>query len=77
MTLGCSCLLQHHAREHQQLIFLLFCCREWTFHIQAGAGIVADSKPEAEYEETVAKAAAMGRAIDVAESAFGVPPSSS
>lgn len=47
--------------------------REWTFHIQAGAGIVADSRPEAEYEETVAKAAALGRAIDVAESAFELP----
>lgn len=47
--------------------------REWTFHIQAGAGLVADSVPEAEYEETVAKSAALGRAIDVAESAFVQP----
>ncbi len=37
---------------------------------QAGAGIVADSVPEAEYEETVNKAAALGRAIDLAEQAF-------
>ncbi|KAG2486450.1 hypothetical protein HYH03_014897 [Edaphochlamys debaryana] len=44
--------------------------REWSVHIQAGAGIVADSKPEAEYEETVNKAAALGRAIDLAEQAF-------
>ena len=43
----------------------------WTVHLQAGAGIVADSKPEAEYEETVNKAAALGKAIDLAESAFG------
>lgn len=44
--------------------------REWVVHVQAGAGIVADSVPEAEYEETVNKAAALGRAIDLAEQAF-------
>lgn len=43
---------------------------KWTIHIQAGAGIVADSVPENEYQETVNKAAALGRAIDLAESAF-------
>jgi anthranilate synthase component 1 len=32
--------------------------------IQVGAGIVADSSPEAEYEETMRKAAAMFRAIE-------------
>ncbi len=37
---------------------------------QAGAGIVADSVPEAEFEETVNKAAALGRAVDLAEQAF-------
>lgn len=35
--------------------------------IQAGAGIVADSIPEAEYEETVNKAKALLKAIDIAE----------
>src|SRR5690606_7286259 len=35
-------------------------------HVQAGAGIVADSVPEAEYEETRAKAAAVLRAIQLA-----------
>jgi anthranilate synthase component 1 len=44
--------------------------REWAVHLQAGAGIVADSVPAAEYEETVNKAAALGRAIDLAEQAF-------
>jgi len=42
----------------------------WTVHLQAGAGIVLDSKPGDEYEETVNKAAALGRAIDLAESGF-------
>jgi anthranilate synthase component 1 len=35
-------------------------------HIQAGAGIVADSDPAYEYRETKAKAAAMFRAIELA-----------
>jgi anthranilate synthase component I len=39
-------------------------------HMQAGAGLVADSVPDSEYEETVNKAAALGRAIDLAEQAF-------
>jgi anthranilate synthase component I len=35
--------------------------------VQAGAGIVADSVPEREYEETINKAKALLRAIDMAE----------
>jgi len=35
--------------------------------VQAGAGIVADSDPAAEYQETVNKASAMLRAIEIAE----------
>ena len=46
--------------------------REWTIHVQSGAGIVADSNPESEYQETVNKAAALARAIDLAEEAFDV-----
>ncbi|MFQ5658745.1 MAG: chorismate-binding protein, partial [Candidatus Methylomirabilales bacterium] len=42
--------------------------RAW---IQAGAGIVADSDPEREYEETLNKAAAMLRAIEMAEGGLG------
>jgi anthranilate synthase component 1 len=38
-----------------------------TFSVQAGAGIVADSDPTSEYNETVNKASAMLRAIDMAE----------
>ena len=36
-------------------------------HVQAGAGIVADSVPEKEYEETENKARALFRALDAAE----------
>ena len=34
------------------------------FYVQAGAGIVADSKPQKEYEETINKAKALLKAID-------------
>ncbi len=37
-------------------------------YVQAGAGIVADSVPEAEYIETVNKARAMLQAVEMAES---------
>ncbi len=43
---------------------------EWTYHLQAAGGIVFDSDAEAEYQETVNKAAALERAIDLAERAF-------
>ncbi|MCI9887676.1 anthranilate synthase component I [Micrococcales bacterium 31B] len=42
--------------------------REGSAHVQAGGGIVADSQTEAEYEETVNKAAAMVRAVASAAS---------
>ena len=35
--------------------------------ITAGAGIVADSDPESEYQETLSKARAMLKAVDLAE----------
>ncbi len=38
-----------------------------TFSVQAGAGIVADSDPPTEYQETVNKASAMLKAIEMAE----------
>ena len=42
----------------------------WTVHLQAGAGVVLDSDPASEYRETINKAAALGRAVDLAERAF-------
>ncbi|KAK8697786.1 hypothetical protein V6N13_113923 [Hibiscus sabdariffa] len=44
--------------------------REWVAHVQAGAGIVADSVPADEQKECENKAAALARAIDLAESSF-------
>ena len=45
----------------------------WVVDLQAGAGIVLDSDPASEYQETVSKSAALGRAIDLAEQAFDTP----
>ena len=39
-------------------------------YVQAGGGVVADSVPELEYEETLNKARALLRAIDLAQNGF-------
>ena len=36
-------------------------------HVQAGGGVVFDSVPENEYQETVNKATALFRAVEIAE----------
>ncbi|MDP2951841.1 MAG: chorismate-binding protein, partial [Chloroflexota bacterium] len=41
--------------------------RDGVAYIQAGAGIVADSVPEKEYQESLSKARALLRAIEEAE----------
>ena len=48
----------------------------WRIQVQAGAGVVSDSVPSAEFEETRAKSAASARAVEVAEDMFrtGDPP---
>ncbi len=40
-------------------------------YIQAGAGVVADSVPEREYEESVSKARALVKALEIAQSGGG------
>ena len=44
--------------------------KEGTAYLQAGAGIVADSEPAKEYEETRNKAAALLRAVELAHEEF-------
>jgi len=43
---------------------------QWKVHLQAGAGIVADSDPDLEHQETVNKAAALAKAVALAEQAL-------
>jgi len=46
---------------------------DWCIDIQAGGGIVADSDPDEEHQETVNKAAALAKAVALAQSAFAAP----
>ncbi|OYD09975.1 anthranilate synthase component I [Paludifilum halophilum] len=46
--------------------------RNGTAYIQAGGGVVADSDPEAEYEESRNKAKGIIRALNLAESLFSI-----
>jgi anthranilate synthase component 1 len=39
--------------------------KDGTLYVQSGAGVVADSKPELEWKETMNKARAMFRAVDM------------
>jgi anthranilate synthase component 1 len=41
-----------------------------TYDVQSGAGVVADSVPSAEYAETLAKAKAMLKAVEIAQAGF-------
>ena len=45
----------------------------WRIDIQAGAGIVIESVPELEWKETINKAAGLGRAIELAQTAYHQP----
>ncbi|MNC93424.1 Anthranilate synthase component 1 [compost metagenome] len=42
--------------------------KDRTLYVQAGGGIVADSQPDAEWQETQSKAKALLRAAEMAES---------
>jgi anthranilate synthase component 1 len=44
--------------------------RDGTYDVQVGAGIVADSVPALEWEETMAKAKALMKAVEAAEGGF-------
>ncbi|BAM02443.1 chorismate-binding protein [Phycisphaera mikurensis] len=43
----------------------------WRVHLQAGGGVVADSDPDAEHQETLNKAAGLLEAVRLAERLFG------
>jgi len=49
-------------------------CKDGLAYFNVGAGIVADSDPEAEYEETLAKAAGFLAALEVAERRLEISP---
>jgi para-aminobenzoate synthetase component 1 len=62
-------------RESQlSIIIRAAICHERTAHFHVGAGIVADSNPKAEYEETLAKAAGFLAALKVVERRMEISP---
>jgi para-aminobenzoate synthetase component 1 len=62
-------------RESQlSIIIRAAICRGRTAYFHVGAGIVADSNAEAEYEETLAKAAGFLAALEVAERRMEISP---
>jgi para-aminobenzoate synthetase component 1 len=61
---GCHGYLGFNRESHLSITIRTAVCKEGVAHFNVGAGIVADSKPEAEYEETLAKAAGFLNAIN-------------
>ena len=57
-------LMEGKQEENQIIEILESLIKNKKFYVQAGAGVVADSKPEKEYEETVNKAKALMSAVD-------------
>jgi para-aminobenzoate synthetase component 1 len=54
---GCHGYLGFNRESHLSITIRTAVCRDGLAHFNVGAGIVADSNPEAEYDETLAKAA--------------------
>jgi anthranilate synthase component 1 len=64
---GAVCYLDYAENLDSCIAIRTIVLRDGQASVQAGAGIVADSVPEREYEETVNKARALIRALELAE----------
>lgn len=62
---GCHGYLGFNRESQLSITIRTALCREGVAHFHVGAGIVADSVPEAEYEETLAKAAGFLAALQL------------
>jgi para-aminobenzoate synthetase component I len=75
---GCLGYLGFNGESQLSIVIRTALCRPGSVHFHTGAGIVADSQPEAEYEETLAKARGWLAALDVQpESSLAMGPDSS
>jgi para-aminobenzoate synthetase component 1 len=61
---GCHGYLGFNRESQLSITIRTAVCKEGLAHFNVGAGIVADSNPEAEYEETLAKAAGFLAALN-------------
>ncbi len=64
---GAAGYISYSGNMDTAIIIRTIVVRHGMAHLQAGAGIVADSVPEMEYRETLAKAKVLMAAIDLAE----------
>ena len=67
---GCHGYLGFNRESQLSITIRTAICKDGLAHFNVGAGIVADSNPEAEYEETLAKAAGFRAAIRFESSAL-------
>jgi anthranilate/para-aminobenzoate synthase component I len=61
---GCLGYLGFNRESQLSILIRTALCKSNRFHFQVGAGIVADSVPEAEYEETLGKAKGFFAALE-------------
>src|SRR4030095_2989858 len=61
---GCMGYLGFNRESQLNILIRSAVCKAGRTYFHAGAGIVADSKPEAEYDETMAKAAGFLTALE-------------
>jgi anthranilate synthase component 1 len=64
---GCVCYLDFSGNLDSCIAIRTMVVRNGVAYIQAGGGVVADSRPEREYQETVNKARALVAAVELAE----------
>ncbi|MFQ5817966.1 MAG: anthranilate synthase component I [Terriglobia bacterium] len=64
---GCVCYLDFSGSLDSCIAIRTMVVREGVAYLQAGGGVVADSRPQREYQETVNKARALVAALELAE----------
>jgi len=64
---GCVCYLDYSGNLDSCIAIRTMVIKDGVAYVQAGGGIVADSRPEKEFEETLNKARALLAAIELAE----------
>jgi para-aminobenzoate synthetase component I len=70
---GCHGYLGFNRESQLSITIRTAVCRDGLAHFNVGAGIVADSNPEAEYEETLAKARGFFAALNLETGGESVP----
>ena len=64
---GCVCYFGFSGNMDSCITIRTFVIKDGKIYIQAGAGIVADSNPETEYQETVNKVKVLVKSVELAE----------